>query len=237
MEGVKGGNGEPATGHRGRRDTYGKTVQSAMSPRLALPHKAGPESRSPLQVVHLGALPKMSVECGMQSEKLDKGNGFERTLFAPTGRRIVATGGAPAVAWRTVRNPWAGVDSTAPPRGGGGIVGMPAHQQRRVVAWATTRSRGVGAGHRRPFDGSGISFTPPGRKREERTPTPFPSSAFHGFSVGSQRGRAASPVATALAPRLGLKAMCAAGTWEPATGGQALKLPFLGRSFVVNLKP
>ena len=69
----------------------------------------------------------------------------------------------------------------------------------RVVAWATTRiSCGSFGQHHRygPFFAPKISFASPGRKREKRTPTPFPSSAFHGFRVGPPCGRAAPPVAT-----------------------------------------
>jgi hypothetical protein len=39
-----------------------------------------------------------------------------------------------------------------------------------------------------------------GEKGKKRAGDPFPSSAFHGFRVGPQRGRAAPPVATIRRP-------------------------------------
>ena len=44
------------------------------------------------------------------------------------------------------------------------------------------------------------SAAPLGRKGEKRAGDPFPSSAFHGFRVGPQRGPAAPPVATIRRP-------------------------------------
>jgi len=102
-----------------------------------------------------------------------------------------------AAARRAVRNPWYDCVSIHPPRRGGGI-----------------------AGHRRPFVGPRISFAPPGRKRGKKTPTPFPSSAFHGFRVGPVCGRAAPPAARTRRPVRGYHSYgaCHGRTLPPPQG-------------------
>ena len=72
------------------------------------------------------------------------------------------------------------------------------------------------------------SAAPLGRKREKRAGDPFPSSAFHGFRVGPQRGRAAPPVATFHSP-VGAETACAGPLRDRAcairevAGGRGLK--------------
>jgi len=99
----------------------------------------------------------------------------DSSVFAPTGRWIVATGGATPLS--APRNPWERLCSTHPPQRGGGI-----------------------AGHGHPFGSPKNLLRPSGAKKENKTIDSFSSSAFHGFRVGSPRDRAASPVATVLRP-------------------------------------
>ena len=140
-----------------------------------------------------------SAECGVRSEKLNKGNAGDltqrprrvralhapclrairvnnpracgaRTLhlpfFAPTGRRTVAAGGAPAAAQRAVRNPWErSCFNTSAPLGAAEAPGRAADQC--------------------PFAGPGNSFAPPGRKEGGIEPV-----SFHGLRIGPQPAKA-----------------------------------------------
>ena len=74
-------------------------------------------------------------------------------FFAPTGRRNVATGGAPAATWRAVRNPWKrSCFKTSAPLGAVEALGRAADQCA--------------------FAGAVNSFAPPGREEDERTRFP-----------------------------------------------------------------
>ena len=90
-------------------------------------------------------------------------------LTAPTGRRPVATGGAPPAARRAVRNPWErSCFNTSAPLGAAECAGRAADQC--------------------PFGSSGVSFAPMGEKRRKGSWALFP----HPLSTGCASGRCAA---------------------------------------------
>jgi hypothetical protein len=122
-----------------------------------------------------------------------------RSLSAPTGRRLVATGGArPAASGQSATR---GKDelSTHPPREGR----RNCRHARRIGATSLVRAtpspRRRPAPPRRVCDVAGW-----GERKNEEEPL-HSRSAFHGFRVGPQGGRAAPPAATFHGPVGGRK--------------------------------